>query len=103
MPIPAERCATYEDLCRVPALLVARISQGEWITLPRPAPIHARAASMMARKLVPPLSTVQFDRVEKLGVYAAHGVVHAWLVDPDAQTLEVFALHEGALAIAAGV
>ena len=40
-------------------------------------------------------ATAQMDRVDKLPIYAAHGVSHAWLVDPDAQTLEVFALHEG--------
>ena len=40
-------------------------------------------------------STAQIDRVDKLPIYAAHGVGHAWLVDPEAQTLEVFALHEG--------
>ncbi|NOY90071.1 MAG: Uma2 family endonuclease, partial [Deltaproteobacteria bacterium] len=32
------------------------------------------------------------DRVRKLPIYAEHGVAHVWLVDPAAQTLEVFAL-----------
>lgn len=40
-------------------------------------------------------STAQIDRVDKLPIYAAHGVAHAWLVDPQVQTLEVFALHDG--------
>lgn len=37
-------------------------------------------------------STVRLDRTDKLTVYAEHGVGHCWLVDPDAQTLEVFEL-----------
>jgi Uma2 family endonuclease len=40
-------------------------------------------------------STMQLDREKKLGVYAGHGVRHAWLVDPLARTLEVLRL-EGA-------
>jgi Uma2 family endonuclease len=40
-------------------------------------------------------STAKKDRVVKLPVYARHGVGHVWLVDPVAQTLEAFALHEG--------
>ncbi|MGH8476676.1 MAG: Uma2 family endonuclease [Methylococcales bacterium] len=39
-------------------------------------------------------STVQMDRVDKLGIYAAHGITHAWIIDPDAKTLEVFSLHQ---------
>ena len=37
-------------------------------------------------------STAAFDRAEKMAVYAREGVRHAWLVDPIARTLEVFAL-----------
>lgn len=36
--------------------------------------------------------TAAFDRARKLGVYAVHGVRHAWLVDPTLQTLEVLRL-----------
>lgn len=35
-------------------------------------------------------STARVDRAEKLPIYALHGVRHAWLVDPDLRTLEVF-------------
>ncbi len=37
-------------------------------------------------------STARIDRTDKLAIYAAHGVGHCWLVDPDALTLEVMAL-----------
>ena len=53
MSTSAERIATYEDLCKVPDHLVAQIIHGQLITLPRPAPKHARAASIMGGKLVP--------------------------------------------------
>lgn len=35
-------------------------------------------------------STAQYDRAEKLPLYARHGVEHVWLIDPDAATLEVY-------------
>lgn len=35
-------------------------------------------------------STQRFDRTDKLSIYAAAGVGHAWYVDPNARTLEVF-------------
>jgi Uma2 family endonuclease len=37
-------------------------------------------------------STADVDRVEKLPIYADHGVGHVWLVDPALQTLEIFRL-----------
>ena len=37
-------------------------------------------------------STEQLDRDEKLPYYAAHGVLHAWLLDPIDKRLEVYAL-----------
>ena len=40
-------------------------------------------------------STENFDRAEKMAVYAAFGVTHAWLVHPRRRTLEAFRLHEG--------
>jgi Uma2 family endonuclease len=154
MSIPAERFATYEDLCQVPDHKVAQIIHGQLVVMPRPAPKHALASSALGGSLYPPMtgsgggpggwwildepelhlglhilvpdlagwrrermpalpetaffslapdwvcevlspSTAQIDRVDKLPIYAAHGVGHAWLVDPQAQTLEVFALHEG--------
>jgi Uma2 family endonuclease len=146
---PAQRPATYADLCDLPERLVGEIIAGRLVTHPRPAPRHARAYSSLGFKvgsafddgvggpggwwildepelhldadiLVPDLagwrrermprfpetawfelppdwvceilspSTAKLDRAEKLPIYARHGVGHAWLVDPDARTLEVF-------------
>jgi Uma2 family endonuclease len=53
---PARRSATYEDLLKVPDILIAEIVDGELITSPRPTSPHARAASVMRGALDP------FDR-----------------------------------------
>lgn len=45
--------------------------------------------------------TARFDRVEKMPLYAQHGIGHLWLLDPAAQTLEVYR-REGALWLALG-
>jgi len=44
---------------------------------------------------LPSPSTARLDRVEKLPIYAAEGVAHCWLVDPDLRTLEVFRNENG--------
>jgi Uma2 family endonuclease len=41
----AQRRATYEDLLKVPDILIAEIVDGELVTSPRPASPHARATS----------------------------------------------------------
>jgi hypothetical protein len=50
---PARRRATYEDLLKVPDLLIAEILDGELITSPRPASPHARATSVIRGELDP--------------------------------------------------
>ncbi len=40
-------------------------------------------------------STRRLDHNEKRSLYAREGVSHLWFVDPDAKTLEAFALHDG--------
>jgi len=40
-------------------------------------------------------STALLDRAKKLPVYAREGVLHAWIVDPLARTLEVLRLEAG--------
>ena len=39
-------------------------------------------------------STAKIDRTIKLEIYAREGVGHAWLVDPNAKTLEVYRLDD---------
>jgi len=46
-------------------------------------------------------STARIDRTDKLSIYAEFGVNHAWYVDPEIKTLEVFALVDGRWQIAA--
>jgi Uma2 family endonuclease len=41
-------------------------------------------------------STASKDREIKLPLYAHYGVAHAWLVDPQRRTLEVYGLEQGA-------
>jgi len=57
MADPAKRRATYEDLVAVPAHLIAEIIDGELVTQPRPAALHARAATRINIELGGP-----FDR-----------------------------------------
>jgi hypothetical protein len=52
----ARRQATYEDLLKVPDILVAEIIDGELVTSPRPASPHARATSVIRAAIDP------FDR-----------------------------------------
>jgi len=51
---PATSRATYEDLLQVPEHFVAEILNGELHTHPRPAPKHARAASILGVKITDP-------------------------------------------------
>lgn len=53
---PARRQAIYDDLLKVPDILVAEILDGELFTSPRPASPHARASSVLRSELDP------FDR-----------------------------------------
>lgn len=48
------------------------------------------------------ISTEKFDRAEKLAIYAAAGVGHAWLLNPLARTLEVLR-RQGAQWLTVGV
>ena len=56
-------------------------------TLPD-APAITLAPDWVCEILSP--STERLDRVRKLPAYARHGVVHAWLINPAARTLEVY-------------
>jgi Uma2 family endonuclease len=45
-------------------------------------------------------STAKWDRIKKYGVYARHGVPEYWIVDPVKETVEIFALRDGAYELA---
>ena len=45
--------------------------------------------------------TVALDRAQKLAIYARERVGHAWLIDPDARTVEVLRLEHGRWSILA--
>lgn len=154
----SELPATYADIERLPPHVIGEILAGELVVSPRPAPPHARAASVLGALLgspfdlgvggpggwwiifepelslgvdpgydpvVPDLAgwrhvtmpdqpeTAQYhvipdwvcevvspasarhDRVRKLSFYGRAGIRHAWLVDPLAETLEVYRLDDG--------
>jgi Uma2 family endonuclease len=57
MADPARKQATYEDVLRAPDHVVSEIIGGELLTSPRPASLHARAASNLGGELYGP-----FDR-----------------------------------------
>ncbi len=46
-------------------------------------------------------STEAIDRAEKMPIYAREQVAHAWLVDPELRTLEVFRWERGTWTVAA--
>jgi Uma2 family endonuclease len=57
MADPAKRRARYEDLLAVEKNVIAEIVDGELVTQPRPASLHARASSRLGMELGGP-----FDR-----------------------------------------
>jgi len=60
---------------------------------PPSGPYISQAPNWICEILSP--STARIDRVRKLPIYASWQVNHAWLIDPEARTLEVFRLETG--------
>jgi Uma2 family endonuclease len=50
---PAKRRATYEDVLRAPAHMVAEIIEGDLVLSPRPGPLHALATTKLVSVLGP--------------------------------------------------
>jgi Uma2 family endonuclease len=68
---------------------------------PADAPFGTLVPDWICEVLSP--STRTFDLTTKRTAYAAHGVEHLWLVDPEARTLEAFRLAAGAWTLAAAL
>ena len=63
------------------------------------APFFTLAPDWICEVVSP--STGRLDRSRKMAVYAREGVGHLWLVDPRAQTLEIYRLEAGRWIVAA--
>jgi len=82
-------------------VLVPDLAGWRCARLPRlPATAYIALAPDWVCEVVSP-STARLDRAKKLGIYAAEGVHHAWLVDPLARTIEVLRLVRSRWAIIA--
>jgi len=63
------------------------------VPLPPATAYFAQAPDWVCEVLSP--STASLDRAKKLAIYAREQVSNAWLIDPDARTLEVLRLASG--------
>jgi len=65
---------------------------------------HIKLAPALAVEVVSPgRENARRDRVRKLKVYGRFGVGEYWIADPEARTVEIYRLSEGALALVATV
>ena len=102
----ARKLATYEDVLNAPEHMVAEVIRGSLSLMPRPRPTHARTSSRLGMSLQSfddpgpsdPGGWIILDEPElhldadKAEIYAAQGVKHYWLVNPELQTIEVLRL-----------
>jgi Uma2 family endonuclease len=64
------------------------------------APVGITVAPDWVCEVLSP-STEAIDRAEKMPIYAREEIAHAWLVDPELRTLEVFRWERGWWVVAA--
>ena len=75
---------------RVPDLILYRTENAVWIDG------YLHSAPELAVEVLSPSET-RGERLDKLADYAAIGVPEVWFLSPEAQTVEIFRLVEGAL------
>jgi Uma2 family endonuclease len=100
--LPATRPPTYDDILALPDNVVENVVvpdlAGWWRErMPEP-PVDAfftLPPDWVCEVLSASASTSRTDRTKKLLLYARTGVPHLWLLDPVAQTLEVYSLEAG--------
>lgn len=73
------------------------VVQPDLVVVPRGPQLSKRGVEGAPTLLVEVLSPSrpEYDRTTKARRYAARGVVHFWVVDPDARTLECYRLVDG--------
>ena len=72
------------------------VVQPDLVVVANPAQISTRGiegAPMLVIEVLSPMTTV-YDRTTKAQRYAALGIPHYWIVDPETQTIECFRRHE---------
>lgn len=89
---PLDVILSHEDVVQPDLLVVAE--------RPQISPRGIEGAPLLLVEILSP-SRPDYDRLTKARRYAARGVEHYWIVDPDARTIECFRLEGGVYRFAA--
>jgi Uma2 family endonuclease len=92
---PAEVFISPIDVILTPHDVV----QPDLVVVANPAQISGRGIEgppLLVVEVLSPTTTTVYDRTTKSQRYAALGIPHYWIVDPEAQTIQCFRRHEAA-------